>query len=255
MKVVMLGSGNVATHLGKAFSDAGHSVLQVWSRSINHAEKLANQLKAKAIDQINEITTEGDLYVISVLDDAILPVLEQLTHISAPIVHTSGSTDMNVISLYSKNYGVFYPLQTFSKEVFVDLTNTPLLLEASNSTVLSLIKELASSISKNVQNCNSEQRIKLHIAAVFSCNFSNHLYAIAQELLKESNLDFDLIRPLILETAQKVMDRLPKEVQTGPAVRGDQLTLSRHRKELRNHPDMLAIYNLLSSDIQNKTIS
>jgi predicted short-subunit dehydrogenase-like oxidoreductase (DUF2520 family) len=252
MNIVMLGSGNVATHLGKAFSNAGHTILQVWSRSFSHAKELADQLGAEAIDQLGQLTPEGDLYIVSVVDDAIIPVLEQLSSIYATVVHTSGSTDMEVISPYSKDYGVFYPLQTFSKGVAIDLTNTPILLEASNENVLNKIKALASSISRNVQYCNSDQRVKLHIAAVFSCNFTNHLYAIAQELLSESKLDFDLIRPLILETAQKVMDRLPNEVQTGPAVREDQLTLDRHRQKLKNHPDWLSIYNLLSSDIINK---
>ncbi len=245
----MLGSGNVATHLGKAFSNAGHTILQVWSRNFNHAQELADQVNAEAIDQLSHLTADGDLYIVSIVDDAIISVLEKIPSTSAVIVHTSGSTDMQVISPYSMNYGVFYPLQTFSKAVNIDLSNTPILLEASNEPVYKILKELASSISEDVQKCNSDQRIKLHIAAVFSCNFTNHLYAIAQEILNESELDFDLIRPLILETARKVMDELPSKVQTGPAVRADQLTLDRHRQKLKDHPNWLSIYNLLSSDI------
>lgn len=249
MNIVLLGSGNVATHLGKSFSNAGHTIVQVWSRSILHAKDLADHLKAEAIDQLSELDLDADLYLVSVVDDAIISVLEQLPSIYKIVVHTSGSTGMNVISPYSKEYGVIYPLQTFSKAVDIDLSNTPILLEASNEDVLDKLKELASSVSKNVQYCSSEQRVKLHIAAVFSCNFSNHLYAIAEKLLSESELDFDLIRPLIMETAQKVMDKLPSEVQTGPAVREDQLTLNQHRQQLKNHPDWLSIYNLLSADI------
>lgn len=252
MNIVLLGSGNVATHLGKAFSNAGHTILQVWSRDFSHAQDLADQVKAEAIDQLSRLNPDGDLYIVSVVDDAIISVLEQISSISAIIIHTSGSTDMEVISPYSTDYGVLYPLQTFSKEVDIDISDTPILLEASNETVFKKLNELASSVSRNVQKCNSDQRIKLHIAAVFSCNFTNHLYTIAQEILKESKLDFDLIRPLILETARKVMDELPSEVQTGPAVREDQLTLDRHRKKLKDHPDWLSIYNLLSADIIDK---
>lgn len=249
MNIVLLGSGNVATHLGIAFSDAGHHIVQVWSRNIINARLLADQVKAEAIDQLNELTTEVDLCIISVLDDAIPSLLPQLQHLSAPIVHTSGSTDMQILAPFSMNYGVLYPLQTFSKSVAINLSSTPFLLESSNEAVLDQLKSLASSVSAHIQYCNSEQRIQLHIAAVFSCNFSNHLYAIAQKLLIANDLDFDLIRPLILQTAQKVMDSLPNEVQTGPAVRRDQLTLDRHRQQLVNHPDWLRIYDLLSDDI------
>jgi predicted short-subunit dehydrogenase-like oxidoreductase (DUF2520 family) len=252
MNIVLLGSGNVATHLGLAFSDAGHSIVQVWSRNIINAALLADRLGAKAIDQLDELTDEGDIYIISVLDDAIPSLVEQLKHLSAPLVHTSGSTDMQVLAPFSSNYGVLYPLQTFSKSIAIDLSHTPFLLEASNEEVLGKLEALASSVSTNLQYCNSEQRIKLHIAAVFSCNFSNHLYAIAQELLSDSHLDFDLIRPLILQTAEKVMDALPSDVQTGPAVRRDQLTLGRHREQLVDHPEWLRIYNLLSDDIIKK---
>jgi predicted short-subunit dehydrogenase-like oxidoreductase (DUF2520 family) len=249
MNIVLLGSGNVATRLGIAFSDSGHSILQVWSRNISHAKILADQLETEAIDQLDELTTEGDLYIISVLDDAIPSLVKQLDHLKAPVVHTSGSTDMQVLAPFFMDYGVLYPLQTFSKSVDIDLSDTPFLLEASNETVLEKLKALTSSVSNTIQYCTSEQRIRLHIAAVFSCNFSNHLYSIAQELLSENNLDFDLIRPLILQTAEKVMHALPSEVQTGPAVRVDQLTLDRHRKQLLDHPDWLRIYNLLSDDI------
>lgn len=249
MNIVMLGSGNVATHLGKAFFNAGHTILQVWSRDLRHAQSLADHLDADAIDQQGNVDPGADIYVVSVVDDAIISVLEQLPFVSAIVVHTSGSTDIEVLSRYSRNYGVFYPLQTFSKAVDIDLSRTPILLEASNEDVFKKLQELAFSVSKDVQPCTSDQRIKLHIAAVFSCNFTNHLYTIAQRIAEESRLDFDLIRPLILETARKVIDKLPSEVQTGPAVREDQLTIDRHKKILADRPNWLRIYELLSDDI------
>lgn len=131
------------------------------------------------------------------------------------------------------------------------LENTPILIEASHPRVLETLESLASSISSRVQYCDSEQRITLHVAAVFACNFTNHLFAIAQQLLEDKALDFELIRPLILETAQKVMDHLPADTQTGPAVRGDELTMERHRALLKARPDLLEIYALLSDRIQD----
>lgn len=252
MKIVLLGSGNVATHLGKAFSDAKHTILQVWSRNLHHAKALARDIQASAIDQLDQVDSSADLYIVSVVDDAIIPVLAGLKSITAPIVHTSGSTNMNVLSPYAAEFGVFYPLQTFSKQVALSLENSPILIEASNPKLLEQLEELGSSISSHVQYCNSEQRITLHVAAVFACNFTNHLYGIAQQLLEEQDLDFDLLRPLIQETAQKVMRHLPAEAQTGPAVRGDQLTLGRHKEVLKATPDLLEIYALLSERIQNR---
>ena len=249
MKIVMLGSGNVATHLGKALVDAGHNVLQVWSRRLVHATQLAEALNATAIDQLDQVNSSADLYLISVVDDAIVSVLEKLTAIKGPLVHTSGSTSIQVFEPYAEAYGVFYPLQTFSKEVPIKLNNTPILIEASDNGVRTVLHELASSISTNVQYCTSEQRITLHVAGVFACNFTNHLYAIAQQLLEDKGLDFDLIRPLILETAQKVQVNLPSDVQTGPAVREDQLTLESHFEQLVNQRDFLRIYMLLSKNI------
>lgn len=254
MKIIMLGSGNVATHLGKAFVDAGHTVLQVWSRDLANAKRLADTLSAQAVDQIDQLNVSADLYVLSVVDDAIIPVLEKLIAIKRPVVHTSGSTPMQVIAPYAQAYGVFYPLQTFSKEIPLKLNNTPILIEASDERTMNALKELASSISTKVQVCNSEQRITLHIAGVFACNFTNHLYAIAQQLLKDNQLDFELIRPLILETVQKVQTNLPSQVQTGPAVREDQLTLERHFEQLAKQPDLLRIYMLLSKNIIKKNV-
>lgn len=252
MKIVLLGSGNVATHLGNAFSNAKHTVLQVWSRNLHHAQALALEVQAEAIDQLEQVDTTADLYIVSVVDDAIIDVLEGLKGVSAPIIHTSGSTSIEVAAPYAAAYGVFYPLQTFSKQVPLLLDKTPILIEGSTVAVFEKLEQLASSISSHVQYCSSEQRITLHIAAVFACNFTNHFYAIAQQLLHEKDLNFELIRPLILETAQKVMDHLPTETQTGPAVRGDQLTMGRHVDQLKDKPDLLDIYTLLSERIGHK---
>lgn len=249
MDIVLLGSGNVASHLGKAFTDAGHRIQQIWSRNADHANALANNLKTDGIHDFSALITYADIYVIAVSDDAIEHVLSQMPKVSGCLVHTSGSTSMKILSTKVTSYGVFYPLQTFSKGKIIDFNNTPILLEASDKNTLILIRTLAFSISSNVRECTTQQRSTLHVAAVFACNFSNHLYMISQRILEENGLDFDLLRPLIHETSAKVGHHLPSEVQTGPAVRNDQLTLTRHRKQLSDHKEWLEIYNLLSSGI------
>lgn len=264
MNIVMIGSGNVATHLGAAIINEGHSILQVWSRDLDRAKTLADNLEKSgsevyAINQFSDLITDADLYIISVADDGIEQVLKNMPKVNGCIVHTSGSTNMHVIAPFSTNYGVFYPLQTFSKNVSIDLLDTPILVEASNDHGLDLLNELALSISNRVQYCDSDQRMSLHLAAVFVCNFTNHLYAIGHDLLAEKNLDFDLIRPLIFETAQKVQRELPKQVQTGPAVRNDEVTMVKHLNQLQNHPEWLALYdtmsNLIAEQNKDKSIS
>lgn len=252
MKVVLLGSGNVATHLGKAFLNAGHTVLQVWSRNLEHATALSTVLKAEAIDDFKLLNTTADVYILSVVDDAIPDVVRAMPAVKGVVVHTSGSTSIDVLSCRFIHYGVFYPLQTFSKGVVVDLRSTPFLVEASTSDVLKIIRTLADSISENVQSCSSSQRIKIHIAAAFSCNFTNHLYSIAEEILSDIDIDFEVIRPLILETARKVTVNLPSQVQTGPAVRNDLRILDKHRAELDQYSEWRRIYDMLSTSIINK---
>jgi len=251
-KIVILGSGNVATLLGGALLEAGYDILQIWSRNLKHAEVLAASLHARFTDDINRIDSSADLYLLSVSDDAISSLSERIQAIEGIIVHTSGSTSMNVFENKFSKYGVFYPFQTFSKERKVDFKQAPVLLEASEPGVLAVLKSIALSISTIVLECNSEQRKVLHIAAVFACNFSNYMYIIAQKLLQENRLDFNLLRPLILETANKVQNFMPEDAQTGPAVRNDFATVNSHIKQLENRPDILAVYQLLSDQIISK---
>lgn len=249
MKIVILGSGNVATILGTALSKKGYEIIQVWSRDVKHAAALASLLHTAFTDSIEELDTSADLYIMAVSDDAIPVLSAQLGHLKGAVVHTSGSTPMDVLEGHTDGFGVFYPFQTFSKSREVNFKQIPILLEASNANLMSLLTEIASSISDRVQVCSSDQRKALHIAAVFACNFTNHLYFIAQQILEENQLDFDLLRPLIVETAQKVQEFMPDQVQTGPAVRNDLITVNSHIKQLENQPDLLKIYRLLSSRI------
>jgi predicted short-subunit dehydrogenase-like oxidoreductase (DUF2520 family) len=249
MRITIIGSGNVATHLAAAFKNAGHAIVQVYSRDLQNASLLAYHVKAEAIDNLEHINPETDLFIIAVKDDAIESIAAELAKYSKPIVHTSGATSLQALLKYTQNAGVFYPLQTFSKTRELNFNTVPLCIEGADEKIISTLNELAYTISQNVYRVNSEQRKTLHLAAVFACNFPNYLYHVSQQLLAEKQLSFDLLRPLILETAEKVHERLPSGVQTGPAVRNDEKTMATHLEQLQQIPDLQEIYKLLSQGI------
>ena len=249
MRITLIGSGNVATHLGAAFKNAGHHIVQVFSRNADHAALLAYHLKADAISNFNDISPETDLFVISVKDDVIEEVASALSVHHKPLVHTSGATPLASLQKYSDRAGVFYPLQTFSKTKEVNFKTVPVCIEAADQHLEEMLKQLASSISNSVHVVDSEQRKVLHLAAVFACNFPNYLYHASQQLLAQHQLDFDLLRPLIKETADKVQEHMPDQVQTGPAIRNDERTMASHLALLNGNEELTAIYALLSQAI------
>jgi predicted short-subunit dehydrogenase-like oxidoreductase (DUF2520 family) len=249
MRITIIGSGNVATQLAAAFKNAGHSIAQVYSRDMQNASLLAYHVKAEAIDNLEKISPETDLFVIAVKDDTIEGVASDLAKYNKLIVHTSGATDLQALLTHTQNAGVFYPLQTFSKTRELNFNTVPLCIEGADEKITSTLNELAYTVSLNVYRVSSEQRKTLHLAAVFACNFPNYLYYISQQLLAEKQLPFDLLRPLILETAEKVQQHLPAGVQTGPAVRNDEKTMALHLEQLHENPDLQKIYGLLSQGI------
>lgn len=249
MRITLIGSGNVATHLGAAFKNAGHQIVQVYSPNLQHAALLAYHIKAEAIDDLQQINPNTDVFIISVKDDAIEDIAQQLPVHNRLMLHTSGSTDINVLLKYTTNAGVFYPLQTFSRTKEINFWNVPLCLEGADDAIIKTITELAQTVSNNVYPVNSAQRRVLHLAAVFACNFPNYLYSIAQGLLADNQLDFDLLKPLIAETADKVQQQLPAAVQTGPAVRNDTSTMNKHLEMLKGEPALQQIYEILSQGI------
>jgi predicted short-subunit dehydrogenase-like oxidoreductase (DUF2520 family) len=249
MRITIIGSGNVATHLAVAFKNAGHRIVQVYSRAMQNAALLAYHVKAEPIDDLIQIDPETDLFVIAIKDDAIGIIAEQLAPYQKLMVHTSGATDMYALLAFSDNVGVFYPLQTFSKTKEVNFRAVPLCIEAANEDIAKELQQLAQTISNNVYRIDSAQRKILHLAAVFACNFPNYLYNIAQQILVQHNLDLDLIRPLILETAEKVQTGLPSVMQTGPAVRNDQTTMNNHLQLLNGDLGLQQLYTLLSQGI------
>ncbi|HMI00910.1 MAG TPA: DUF2520 domain-containing protein [Pedobacter sp.] len=249
MKVTFIGSGNVATHMALALKTAGAHIDQIWSRNIEHAAALATLVGARPVSALSEVDTNAGLLVIAVKDDAIAEVCKALKGVRALVVHTSGATDLHVLSSF-ENYGVLYPLQTFSKSRPIDFVKVPLFIEAGNGEALNKLKSIASKLSPLIYEATSDQRKILHLSAVFACNFVNHLYALGNQLLEDNGLDFEMLRPLILETAEKVRHDLPLNVQTGPAVRDDQQTILKHMELLEGKPHLQEIYQALSKSIK-----
>ncbi len=244
IKVILLGSGNVATHLFQAFSKANVvEVVQVFSRTIS--KDFPETLQTSDYKEIKA----ADVYIICVSDSAISSVSSQLSFKNRLVVHTSGSSDLNLLDSKNKK-GVFYPLQTFTKNKAVDFSEIPICLEAENVSDYNFLEKVANSISKNVYVISSEQRKALHVSAVFVCNFTNHLYTIGNTICLENNIPFEILQPLIEETAKKIKSLSPSEAQTGPAVRNDQKTIEKHIDFLTNE-NQKEIYKILTKSIQN----
>ena len=249
--ITIIGAGNVATHLGKALLKKGFIINQVYSHTIDNAYTLASELNAMPCDDVKFITDESDLYIISIKDDFIEEIVSQIPFTKKTVVHTSGSISMDVLSKF-EHHGIFYPLQTLSKDASVNITEVPLCIEANNNNTEETLIELGKLLSKNVQLINSEQRKKIHLAAVFACNFSNHMYAIAEELLKEDNIDLDILKPLIIETANKIQHNSPSAMQTGPAKRNDEAVIKKHIEMLANATNHQDIYKIITENIINQ---
>ncbi|PTQ93623.1 putative short-subunit dehydrogenase-like oxidoreductase (DUF2520 family) [Mucilaginibacter yixingensis] len=249
MRITIIGSGNVATHLAAAFKNAGHNIVQVYSRNMQNAALLAYHVKAEPIDSLEQINPKTDLFVISVKDDVIGELAWELARYQKLMVHTSGATGLQKLLAYTENAGVFYPLQTFSKTKELDFWQVPLCLEGADVKITKKLETLARTISNNVYRVDSAQCKVLHLSAVFACNFPNYLYDVARQLLQKSELPFDMLRPLIAETAAKVMEQLPADVQTGPAIRNDLTTMNAHLQMLDGEHDLQQVYELLSQGI------
>ncbi|WP_336167851.1 Rossmann-like and DUF2520 domain-containing protein [Acinetobacter sp. 161(2023)] len=252
MKISLLGSGRVAFHLAKALLAKGHHITQVYARDFEKTQKFAEQIQAKACQSLQEFQP-SDLIILAVSDSAIAELATQVHELfpETLIVHTSGSTDIEVISHVHEKAGVFYPLQTFSFEREVDWSATPLFVEAAVDADQKLLADLANSLSNRVYQYTSKQRLTLHLAAVFACNFSNYCLDMAKQVVDEEQVDFSLLYPLIVETAKKATQNDPKQMQTGPAMRGDQNILAMHQDLLAqaNRDDLKQVYQLLSDGI------
>lgn len=253
MNIVLIGSGNVATHLGLAFKDVGFKIIQVYSRTLVNAKLLAKKLDTFFCADLSFLTSNGDLYVIAVKDAAISDVSKKirLYNKNQLLVHTSGTLDITILSKSALNFGVIYPLQTLSKNIPVNMRKVPLCIEANNKKNEKILLSMAKKISNQVYLIDSEKRKILHLSAVFASNFTNLLYSIAEDLLKQYDLPFDLLKPLIRETTDKIMLNKPAEVQTGPAIRNDLLIIKKHLQKLKFNKEYQKIYKILSEAIRN----
>jgi len=252
MKIILIGAGNVGWHLGCRLRDCGEKVVQVFSRNLLKAKELGAEIQAASTHRLDDISPDGDLYILAVQDDAIREVAEKLASKGLNkklIVHTSGATPMTVFADVLERYGVFYPLQTFSKKRQPDFSGIPICLDARLEQDREDLAVLAKKISREVYQVSDEQRAVLHVAAVFVNNFTNHLFNIGHEILEKEGLPFDLLLPLIRETVGKLEDGTPAEMQTGPAVRADGSTIQRHLHFLEQYPDYQEIYRLLTESI------
>jgi len=254
MQICLIGAGNLATQLAPAMAAKGHRFLQVYSRTEVSAALLAGILDCEAVIEPELIRSDADLYICALKDDALPKVLPRLKIGKGLLVHTAGTIPMDFLSAFTLNYGVFYPLQSFSKLRVLDFSKVPFFIEAAQPESMALLQELASCLSENVIQADSDQRKQLHLAAVFANNFVNYLYSIAQELVQEKGIDFKYLLPLIEETANKVQTLTPVEAQTGPAVRFDHVVMDHQLESLKNHPDWQQLYESLSRGIHERAI-
>ena len=250
-KIVLIGSGNVATMLADVFIEKGLQIAQVYSHSLEHAEALAKAINCEGISDLNKLRKDADLYVIAVKDDAIAEVAANLRLPGKTVVHTSGSIALDTIKNISEKTGVFYPLQSFTKGRKLDWQNIPIIIESNDNGTVITLKNLGERVAGSVYEINSENRKKLHLAAVFANNFINYLLGEAKEILGE-NIPFTILQPLVNETVSKAFDLGIEASQTGPAKRGDLKTIEAHLAILKTHPGAEILYKMITAAIAKK---
>lgn len=250
MDIVIIGSGNVAAVLGRKFKAAGHHILQIASRNASAASALAYEWDVISTNYLSAINRNADIYIIAVSDDAIDDVARELKLPGKVVAHTAASAPKEVLKNVSAHHGVFYPLQSLRKDM-KELPDMPVFFDGSDEKTKKSLESLAHSLSKvQVAEAGDDARLKLHVAAVVANNFTNHLYALAQDYCHKEGLDFKQLLPLIEETASRIETISPKEAQTGPAIRNDSETIHKHLELLKNHPQLKNIYVLLTESIQ-----
>ncbi len=250
--IVLIGAGNVATHLGIALKKMQFRVVCVYNRSIDSAKLLGETLDVPYTDNLREIPVDAGLYIFSVKDDALSGLLERFPKTRGLWVHTAGSLPMQIFQPYTDRFGVLYPLQTFSRDRQLDFTGIPVFVEAGHQEDEQWLLQVARDLSGNAAVLSSEERRYYHLAAVFACNFSNHMYTLASDILEIRKLDWKQLLPLIRETASKLEDLAPKDAQTGPAVRYDRNVIEKHLGLLEGDKNKQEIYEVISNSIHSR---
>ena len=251
MKIVFIGAGNLATRLSLAMQRVGMQIGQVYSHTEASARQLATRLGCPWTNDLSALQEDGDLYVFSLKDTVLSDVISKVKPNNGMWVHTAGSMSMSVFEGYAQRFGVLYPLQTFSKGRNVNFDVIPIFLEANTDKNADYLKNIASALSENVRFMSSEKRRSLHLASVFACNFTNHIYTLSYKLLENESIPADVLLPLIDETVSKIHSMPPAAAQTGPAIRYDENVINKHLAML-DDPDMQAIYRLLSQSIHKE---
>lgn len=250
MDIVIIGSGNVAAVLGRKFRVAGHKILQIVSRNASAASELAYEWDTESANYMSLLNRNADVYIIAVSDNAIGEIASDLKLPGKVVAHTAGSVSKEILKQVTDHYGVFYPLQSIRKEVN-HLPEIPIFYEGSDEKAITTLKKLAESVSyKQPIAAGSEDRLKLHVAAVVVNNFTNHLYALAEQYCQKEGIDFWQLLPLIEETVDRLKTISPTETITGPAIRNDQPTIQQHLELLKNHPQLQKIYQVMTESIQ-----
>jgi predicted short-subunit dehydrogenase-like oxidoreductase (DUF2520 family) len=250
MEIVIIGTGNTATILGRKLKAAGHIILQVFGRDAAAASELAYVLDTESTNYWSVINRNADLYLIAVSDIAIAEVVKELQLTDKTLVHTAASVSKDLLNS-AEHYGVFYPLQSLRKETPY-LPTIPIIIDASDATTFNLLEDVAQSISGQVLKGDDTSRMKLHLAAVFANNFVNHIYVLAEEYCRAEGIDFQLLLPLIKETANRLDALPPSKAQTGPAIRNDHATIQKHKELLEKYPRLKFFYETFTASIQRQ---
>ena len=255
MNITLIGAGNLATQLGIAAREAGHAIIQVYSHTLCNATALAEQCGAQAIDSLSKLSDTADIYVVAVKDAVLADVVSEACRGREEKVfaHTAGSMPIDIFNGQARHYGVLYPMQTFSKQRKADFSLIPVFTEYNDAKANSLITALANSLSDKVTALSSADRRHLHLAAVFACNFANHCFSLAADVMERHGMTFDMLLPLIDETVEKVHEMHPLIAQTGPAIRYDENVLSRQRSLLDGDDLAQTIYDTMSKSIHEKS--
>lgn len=251
-KVAILGTGNVAWHLAPALEEAGHTVTEVYGRDLSKVQQVTKRLyTTEAKTDLDFSDSEAEIFILAVSDQAISELADEIILPDDSIlVHTSGAVSLDILGYSSASYtGIFYPLQTFTKNREINFEDVPFLLESEDGTTLQKLKKLANSLSPLQYVVKSKDRMALHVAAVFASNFSNHMLRLAEEIMARKGLDYEMLKPLIIETISKSLELGAKKAQTGPAVRSDLNTLDAHYQFLNYNEQVAEIYRLISQDI------
>ena len=251
MKVTLIGAGNLATQLGKSLKKAGVIISQVYSRTEDSARTLGELLETEWVTDVTQVHDEADIYIFSVKDSVLCDLISEVCKGRGDklFLHTAGSMPMSCFEGKALRYGVFYPMQTFSKTKDVDFERIPVFIEGNSIETEDVIRILANKLTQRIIRLSSADRKYLHLAAVWACNFTNYCYTVASDILSEHDIPFDVMLPLINETTDKIQNICPKAAQTGPAVRGDKNVMSQQLELMSDRADLQELYKMLSKGI------